>query len=441
MKNNRNEIFGWYFYDFAASGFSTTVITVLLSPYLTSIAQNAANSQGYLSILGISIYADSLFSYVVAISVIFQVFILPLLGSIADYTHRKKQIFLFFAYLGSFAAMGLFFLQGTNYVLGSILLIVSNLSFGASIVMYNAFLNDITTEDKRDSVSSRGWAFGFLGGGILLAMNLALINSAESIGITTAYAVRISMASAGMWWAIFTIIPAIRIKNRENSKRMPDNESILYFGYKELFNTLRQAKKYPTTFRFLIAFLIYNDGVQAVIVVASQYAIIGLGLEQSVVIQVILMVQFVAFIGTLLFNIISQKSNTKTALLISLAIWSIAVIGAYTFVRTELEFYILGAVIALVLGGTQALSRSLFSLFIPEGKEAEYFSLYEISERGTSWLGPLIFGLSLQFTGSYQFAILSLLIFFVAGAILLAFVNVKKGINEAGNKIPKNFRV
>lgn len=439
MKVERKELFGWYFYDWAISAFSSTVITVLLSPYLTSIAESAAlaggSETGMLDILGIQIFSGSYFSYVVSLSVFLQVIFLPLLGALADYTNRKKRLLGIFAYIGAFSTMLMYFIEGTNYLLGGALLIIANLSFGASMVIYNAYLNELTDEKDRDSVSSKGWAFGYLGGGILLALNMALIMMADGLGITTEMAVRISLASAGVWWAGFTIIPMLRLKRRRPLNKLPEDASILTFGFKQLYQTFKDAKKYPVTFRFLLAYLIYNDGVQAVIIVASQFAILGLGFEQEVVMQVILMVQFVAFGGALLFNYVAKAFSTKTSLLISLVIWSATVIASYLFVETELQFFILGAVIALVLGGTQALSRSMYSLFIPENKEAEYFSLYEISERGTSWIGPMIFGLSLQMTQSYKIAILSLLVFFVIGFLILLTVNVKRGITEAGNEV------
>jgi UMF1 family MFS transporter len=189
---------------------------------------------------------------------------------------------------------------------------------------------------------------------------------------------------------------------------------------------------------FLGAYLLYNDGVQAVIALSAQFGQEELGLEMATLTQVILIVQFVAFGGALLFNLIAKKFNAKNAILVSLVIWLFAIFYAYTFLQDVFGFFMLGAVIGLVMGGTQALSRSLYSLLIPPGHEAEYFSLYEVSERGTSWLAPLLFGLALQFYGSYRIAILSLGVFFVAGIVLLIFVNVRRGIIESGNTPPAN---
>jgi len=187
---------------------------------------------------------------------------------------------------------------------------------------------------------------------------------------------------------------------------------------------------------FLIAYLLYNDGIQTVITMASVFGAEELKLEQSTLVQVILMVQFAAFFGSLLFNWVAKATGSKRAIMLSLVIWTGVLGYAYALLHTKLQFFILGAVIAIVLGGSQALSRSVYSLMIPKGQEAEYFSLYEVSDKGTSWLAPLLFGLALQFTSSYRVAILSLVVFFVAGLGLLAKVDVRKAAIEAGNQAP-----
>lgn len=433
---DRRERISWYLYDVGNSAFSTTVVTVFLGPYLTTISKAAANAEGFLHPLGIPIYADSFFSYMVSLSVLLQVFILPVLGALADYSNRKKTMLGIFAYLGSFAAMGLYFLQGENYLLGGILFLIANLSFGASIVFYNAYLPEISTPDQRDSVSSIGWASGYLGGGILLALNLVLFLNAESLGLSSSHAVRISMFSAGAWWALFTLFPLFNLRNRRSPRDLPSGERILTVGFRQLRHTLRELPSYPQTLLFLVAYLLYNDGIQTVIALSTQFGSQELGIGESSLVTTILLVQFVAFIGALFFGWLAQRIGTKQAILVSLVIWSATVIYAYAFLQTEAQFLAMAAVIALVLGGSQALSRSAFSLMIPKGQEAEYFSLYEISERGTSWIGPLVFGLALQMTGSYRVGILSVIIFFIAGLALLPFVDIQRAAREAGNEAP-----
>lgn len=434
---SRREQIAWYFYDWGNSAFATTVVTVFLGPYLTAVTEQAADAQGYVYPLGIPVLADSFFPYILSLSVVLQVFFLPILGAVADYSHRKKQMLGVTAYLGALATLSLYFVQGSNYVLGGILFLIANLSFGASVVFYNAFLPDIAAPDDRDRVSSQGWAMGYLGGGILLAINLVFVQFlAEPLGVDTGHAVRISLASAGMWWAIFTLIPLARLRRRNPVKTMPPDESIWTIGFVQLRHTLRQLPGYPQTLLFLAAYLLYNDGIQTVIGLSAQFGAQEMGMGTSSLVQVILMVQFIAFLGALAFNWVAQRIGTKRAIVVSLLIWLAVIVYAYALLRTEVQFFVMAAVIALVLGGSQALSRSIFSLMIPQGQEAEYFSLYEISERGTSWLGPLIFGLTLQFTGSYRLAILSIAFFLAAGLLILLRVDVRRAIVEAGNEAP-----
>ncbi len=427
---------GWYFYDWANSAFATTVVTVFLGPYLTSITKAAADAYGFVHPFGFEIKAGSFFPYMVSLSVLLQVFILPVLGAIADYSHRKKTLLAAFAYLGAFSTMGLFFLGGTRYLFGGGLFLIANLSFGASIVFYNAFLPDISTPDERNAVSSKGWALGYLGGGLLLGINLFLFSRAEALGLSTEMAIRICLGSAGMWWGLFTLIPLAALRTRQPVKHLRAGEHILTTGFKQLRHTLSNIRQYPQTFLFLAAYLLYNDGIQTVIALSSQFGQEELGLPIATLTTVILMVQFVAFLGAILFEHLARHITTKTAIKLSLVIWSGTLVYAYAFLKTETQFFLLAAVIALVLGGSQSLSRSLYSLMIPKGQEAEYFSLYEISERGTSWIGPLLFGLALQYTGSYRIALFSLIFFFITGLILFSKVNIKKGVIDAGNTVP-----
>lgn len=437
QQDNRREQVGWYFYDWANSAFATTVVTVFLGPYLTTVTKAAADASGNVYPLGIPVNAGSFFPYLVSLSVLSQVVCLPLLGALADYSQRKKQMLALFAYLGALATLGMYFLQGTNYLLGGVLFLIANLSFGASIVLYNAFLPEIATPDQRDAVSSRGWAMGYLGGGLLLGMNLLLFSQASALGLSQGEAVRISLASAGVWWAVFTLVPLAALRNRQTIKSLPPGERYITIGFKQLRHTLSKVRSYPQTLLFLVAFLIYSDGIQTVITMSSQFGQEALGLSLTTLTTVILMVQFVAFGGALVFSYVAKAVGTKRAVILSLLIWCGTLGYAYGYLETEFQFYVLGAVTAVVLGGSQALSRSLYSQMIPKGQEAEYFSLYEISDKGTSWLGPLFYGLALQFTGNYRIALLSLEVFFLVGMALLSLVNVRKAALEAGNEAPE----
>ena len=438
QKSRRREQRGWYFYDWANSAFSTTVVTVFLGPYLTDVTKNAADAGGLVHPLGIPVLAGSFFPYILSLSVVLQVFLLPITGAIADRTRRKKRLLMLFAYVGAISTMGLYLVQGSAYVIGGLLFVITNLSFGASIVVYNAFLPEIAEPDERDRVSSRAWALGYLGGGLLLAANLALFTAHESLGLSGGLSVRISLLSAGAWWALFALIPLATLRDRGSGRSDEQGAAVAVAGFRHLLDTLRASLAYPQTLLFLAAYLLYNDGIQTVITLTAVYAKAELELGTGTIISTVLMVQFLAFIGALLLGACARFFGAKRVVLASLILWTGAVAGAYFLQAGAVwQFYLLGAFIGIVLGGSQALSRSLFSHMIPGGQEAEYFSLYEISERGTSWLGPLLFGLTLQLTTSYRSALASLILFFALGFVLLVVVDVRRAIVEAGNQLPE----
>jgi UMF1 family MFS transporter len=445
--NDRREIFGWIMYDWANSAFSTTVIAALFGPYLTALAQAAVGENGVVMSLGPlgDVTAKSLFPYATSLSVFLQVFLLPILGAVADYSHLKKRLMAIFCYIGAAATCLFFFLTGDLYLLGALLFVIANLSFGAAIVLYNAFLPEISTSDQIDKVSSRGFAFGYLGGGILLALNLALVVLGPNFGIPTGLAVRISLLSAGLWWGAFALITFARLKTRGAARTLPPGKTYATIAFSELFASFRELGRLPNTLRYLIGYLFYNDGIQTVIGLASvfmaQELFVAKGLTnddaQSFLLQIVLFVQFAAFVGALLFGRIAASVGTKNAILLSLVLWSGVVIYAYGFLENTTQAWVMSGVIALVLGGSQALSRSLFAKMIPRGREASFFGLYEISERGTSWMGPLIFGAVVGATNSYRDAILSLIVLFVVGTIILAVTNTDKAIHDAGNVTPE----
>ncbi|HCR69876.1 MAG TPA: MFS transporter [Anaerolineae bacterium] len=441
LVNDKKEIFGWGMYDWANSAFSTTVGTVFLGPFVASLARNAAEAAGTetVSFLGIPVAPDSFLPYCISFSVLMQVLFLPILGAIADYSHLRKAMMRLFATIGAVATILMFFVTGNLWWLGGVLYIIANLAFGAAIVFYNAYLPDIASEDERDRVSSYGWAMGYLGGGILLALNLAFFIFSEDLGVPTDLAVRINLASAGVWWLGFSFLTWSRLRSRHAARTLPAGENYVGIRFKQLRKTIGEVKSFPETLKFLLAYFLYNDGIQTVIAVAATFAAApiiqgGLEIEQTTLTAVILMIQFMAFFGALFWGKLATWIGAKQAIMVSLVIWAGVVIYAYGGLQGEsrvTEFFILGAFIAIVLGGSQAISRSLFAQMIPNGKEAEFFSFYEISERGTSWIGPLIFGLANQMFGDLRIAILSLIFFFVMGLLLLPRVNVQKAIADA----------
>ncbi|MFF9851844.1 MFS transporter [Streptomyces litmocidini] len=436
----RREQRGWYFYDFACSVYSTSVLTVFLGPYLTSVARAAADAEGFVHPLGVPVRAGSLFAYAVSASIVVAVLVMPLVGAVADRTGRKKPLLAASAYLGAAATAGMFFLAGERYLLGAFLLIVANASLSVSMVLYNAYLPQIAEPDERDAVSSRGWAFGYTSGALVLVLNLVLYSGHDSFGLTEGEAVRVCLASAGVWWGAFTLVPLRRLRDRrtrpEGSER--SGEGAVGSGWSQLRATLKDMRRHPLTLSFLLAYLIYNDGVQTVISQASIYGSEELGLDQTTLITAVLLVQVLAVAGALGMGRLARSYGAKRTILGSLAVWTLILAAGYFLpAGSPVFFFFLAAAIGLVLGGSQALSRSLFSHLVPRGKEAEYFSAYEMSDRGLSWLGPLVFGLAYQLTGSYRDAIISLVIFFAVGFTLLARVPVRRAVEAAGNPIPE----
>jgi UMF1 family MFS transporter len=264
-----------------------------------------------------------------------------------------------------------------------------------------------------------------------------MVTMHDTFGLSTEMAVRLSLLSAALWWAGFTFVPYLGLRDRPPVNLVPERGGLVRESFGQLWVTLKDLRNYPVTLTFLVAYLFYNDGIQTVIASSSTYGEKELGFETEVLIATILMVQFVAFFGALLFGKAAERLGARRVVLAGLVRWMVIVTVGYVLPDRQIGLFLtLGAGIGLVLGGTQALSRSFFSLLIPRGREAEYFSLYQACERGTSWLGTLIFGLMHQWTDSYRPAIFALIVFFLIGFVLLARVDPARGIREAGNEAP-----
>ncbi|MGF1663673.1 MAG: MFS transporter [Kineosporiaceae bacterium] len=447
----RREQRGWYFYDWANSAFYTTVSTVLAGPYLTAVATESAcpgladgeRCEGTVALLGvIPVSPGSLYAFLITISTIVIAVTLPFVGAVADRSPRKRVLLARFAWTGAALGAGLFLVTGSNWALGATLLVLVNFCFAASITVYDAILVDVATADERDRVSSRGWALGYAAGFLLLVLNLGLVLGAESIGLSEGLAVRVSMLSGALWWAGFTLVPYLTLRDRQATAvvgvRRPGVAGAVRGSLGQLRDTLREARRYPQTLLFLVAYVFFNDGVQTVITVSSIYGAEELGFATSELIVAIVVVQFVAIGGALGFGRLAAEFGAKRTILGSLVLWTVVVAAGFVLPAGDLGLFVgLAAGIGLVLGGTQALSRSLYSQLVPYGKQAEYFSLYQAAERGTSWLGTLTFGVVQQLTGSYRWAIVAVVVFFVVGGLLLARVDVRRGIREAGNEVPR----
>jgi MFS transporter, UMF1 family len=443
--NRAREQRSWYWYDWANSAFYTTVLTVLFAPYMITVAGRAAGCgkdpddtcTRTVDVLGLHLAAGSLPFYLTSFATILSAFIMPVVGAMVDRSSHKKWHMAGFAWSGAAIASLLFFMQGDNWQLPAVVIVVSSVLAGCSLVSYSAILCDISTEEERDRVSSRGWAFGYLGGGVLLLINLGIVLGHDAVGIDKELAVRLSLLSAAIWWAAFTIIPFRGLRDRPATNVVKETGGLLKRSFGQLFTTLGELRNYPMTLTFLIAYLFYNDGIQTVIYAASTYGSKQLKFGDSVLIATILLIQFVAFGGALFFGWLAARHGAYKAILWGTFAWMVIVVVAMFLPAKNVALFLaVGIAIGVVLGGTQALSRSFFSLLIPRGREGEYFGLYNACERGTSWFGVLLFGLVFQLTGSYRPAIVSLIIFFVLGAFFLIRLDPERGIAEAGNAVP-----
>ena len=277
---------------------------------------------------------------------------------------------------------------------------------------------------------------GYLGGAVLLTVNLAIYTAHSALGLSPSHAVRVALASAGLWWLVFGTAGIRRLTagtSRLPQAQRPESGT----GYRQLGRTLAALSRNRNALLFLLAYMAYNEGVQTVISFASTYGTKQLDLGQSVMASAILVVQFVAFGGALWMGRLAARHGTRRTVSGSLVAWIVLLASAFAMTKhAAWQFYVLGCAIGLVLGGTQALSRSLFAQIIPAGQESEYFGLYEVSQNGVAWIGSLTVALAIQFTGSYRLAIVSLVAFFVLGLVLLARTDLRTAIGNAGNPVP-----
>ena len=424
--DRRREVFGWQMYDWAWSAFSTTVTTALLGPYLLDLAER----NGGAAIGAFTIAPASLFPFAVSLSALLQVVALPLVGAVADHTAHKKRLMMALAYTGSALLLGLFVVTVDTVLLGALLFVLAGVAFAAASVVYNSFLPELVPPEQRDRVSAGGFAYGYLGGGLWLAANFVLIYLMDD----TELAVRISLGGTGVWCLVFfALYPGRLLGSRPALRSKPDGQGWVGFSVRSVAATVREMRAhYPIAFRYLIAYLFFIDGISTVINVSTSFAADELDAEPATLLTLVLVIQFVAIPGAIGFGRLAERIGAKRALLGNLTVWAALVIYAFAALDSIGELFALGIVLAVVLGGAQALSRSLFAQMIPASREAEYFGFYEIAARGTSWLGPLAFGIANQAFGSQRIAILSLIAFFVIGIGLLVPVRVRQAMLDAG---------
>ncbi|KAA6431959.1 MFS transporter [Rufibacter glacialis] len=413
----------WCFYDWANSVYSLVITTAIFPIYYVALTKSETGDM--VSFFGWNISASVLYSYALTGAFLTIAFLSPLLTAIADYGGNKKAFMRFFCYMGSCACMGLFFFTEATFSLSILLFMIAAIGYSGSIVFYNAYLPEIATEEHFDKLSARGFSLGYIGSMILLILSLALVLFPEVVGIEdSGLPARISFLFTGLWWFGFSQYSFAYLPN--NTKPKAKEGSYLLNGFRELGKVFKLLKGLPLLKRFLVAFFFYNMGVQTVMYVASLFGSKELNLPDTALITVLLIIQAVAIGGAYFFAWLSGRIGNTMALMWAVLVWVGITIGAY-FVTTGNQYYVLAFVVGAVMGGVQALSRSTYSKLLPETKDhASFFSFYDICDKVGLALGTLAFGITEQIFGSMRNSILTLLIFFVIGLVLLFSIRTRK---------------
>jgi UMF1 family MFS transporter len=410
----------WAMYDLANSAYQTTIIAAVFPVYFNAVAANGLEPDVALARLG---WASALAIFIVAI-------IAPVLGAIADHSAVKKPLLAAFAGIGIVTCFAMFWITEGDWLLALTLFVIGNVGVAGSIVFYEALLPHLVPPEKLDVVSSAGYAIGYLGGGILLALNALMIMQPALFGIPDAStATRLSFVSVGVWWFIFTLpvmrtVPEPKAVVGGVSHRMSIGE-----GVRQMVKTFKELSRYRQALWFLLAFLIYNDGIQTMIRMATSYGQ-SIGIDSGAMITALLLTQFIGVPAAFGFGMLAARIGPKTAVFLGLTVYAFITVLGY-FMTTAAHFYALAVLVGLVQGGTQALSRSMFASMIPRQKSSEFFAFFSVFERYAGVLGPAIFAVVVSATGSGRSAILAILIFFVAGGLLLTRVNVEAGRRDA----------
>ena len=437
MKNDKkNEVFAWYMYDWANSAFATTVIAALLPIYFATVI---VPSDGWIfRFCGIelSTNATTLWAFLAGAAALFVFITAPILGAIADISESKKKFLMTFCFSGSLFTTLLFFSRSGDVWMTMIFFFIANTCFISANIFYDAFLPHIASRKDIDQVSGRGYAYGYLGGGLQFLICIILIIAHNYIGIEKAMAVRISLLFSGVWWAGFSIITLVGLREHGSGKAslqqfQSNNKSWSYlrFGFTRTWRTVLNVKRHRNLAIFLIAFMFYNDGIHTVIRMAAIYGKDELGLKNETLMGTLLLVQFIGIGGALLFSKISKSFGTKRILIFILFLWLGILCYAY-IINSAIDFWILGIAVGFVLGGSQSLSRSFYGAMIPSNESAEFFGFFSVFAKFSAIWGPFVFGIIRQITGTSRLAILSLVGFFIIGIILLCFVKENTHINH-----------
>jgi len=417
MTNKRVQ-FGWAFYDWANSVYSLVISTAIFPIYFATVCPEQ------IELFGRPFENTALYSYSLSFSFALVVILSPLLSGVADYSGNKKGFLQFFAYMGSLACMGLFFFDGEQVYLGLILSIIASVGFWASLVYYNAFLPEIASPDEQDSLSAKGFTLGYIGSATLLILNLVLLTFPEVFGfVDTGSATRFGFLLTGFWWIGFAQITFRRLPVNVHHRK-PKESGYLWQGFRELRAVVKIILENPRLKVYLYSFFFFSVGVQTVILLASLFGSKELGLESTKLIATILIIQFVGIAGANLFAWVARKYGNIISLKISIAIWALICVLAFLLQKedplVEYKFYAIGALVGLVMGGIQSVSRSTYSKLLPETQStASFFSFYDVSEKVAIICGTFVYGYLIELTGDMKASALTLSIFFVIGFLQL----------------------
>jgi len=405
MKWNRN-IIGWMFYDFANSSFTTIIVTVVYSVYF--IKQVVGGEPGY---------GEQLWGRAIAISMTLVALTAPILGAVADYSRSKKKFLFINCYITVIFTGLLYFVHQGDILKGMIFFIVANFGFNSANVFYDAFLPEITSQEDMGKVSGYGWALGYVGGLVALVISLMLVK----------VNVRLVFPAIALFFFIFSLFTFFWLKE---FKRPSKRTNYFKTAIRRVVFSYKNIRKIPELLKFLISYFIYNDGITTVIVFASVYGIVQFGMTTQNMIVYFILAQVSSIIGSAVFGNLTDKWGVKRTLDISLLIWIAVVIWAF-FCKTAYEYYFVGLLAGLAIGSSQSNSRTMLAMLTPRDKRAEFFGFYTLTGRLSSIIGPLTYGEIARHTGSQRWSILSLIVFFSVGFVLLQLVKVEKGINDS----------
>ncbi|ANS73472.1 MFS transporter [Paenibacillus yonginensis] len=420
---NKRSVWAWIMYDFANSAYATTVLAVVLPIFYSQVAAATLDSQTASSYLG----------YTHSVGMLFVALLAPILGAAADRSGKKGNFLRTFSLLGMAATLGFVFIGEGDWLAASTLLVLSTIGFAGANTFYDALLPDLVPSGKREYVSSQGYAYGYIGGGLLLAVNLLMIQQPEWFGLPDTLAgTRLAFASVAVWWLVFSI-PIFRVSSKPGNPSSANggagNGREARSGFAGLVKTFRELARYPELLKFMAAFWFFNDGINTIILMATIYGT-SIGIGSSDLILALLITQFVGFPCTLLLGKLAERFGAKKLLYLSLACY-VLIVGLGYFMTSALHFYLLAGMVGLVQGGSQSLARSLFSELMPAKRTGEFFGFVNVTGKFSSIFGPFVFGLVGQITGSTRWGILSLLAFFVIGMALMAWSDMEKGRREA----------